>query len=193
MNVSFKASLVNYSTIIKRDPVNKHQNSYISSFVELDTQNNADYQALRKIALDWGKESSLVIDLFDNFTVDRHRIRHLYPTGLKNIKFKYFALLKDNKPPYNKINADSILGITSFVEETDNSYTIQQLQTHPDYIWSKQNRDFKHIGEAMLKSLIGLIQNKNIKVFPLDREAEAFYERFNFKKIPRSDFMKLKF
>ena len=79
MNVSFKASLVNYSTIIKRDPINKQQNNYISSFVELDTQNEADYQALRKIAFDWGKESSLAIDLFDNFTVDRknHIGKHL--------------------------------------------------------------------------------------------------------------------
>ena len=181
MNVSFKASLVNYPVIIKRDTNNDNQKDYISTFVELDTQNDADYQALRKIALDWGKETSLAIDFFDNFSVDRYRIRHLYPTGLKNIKFKYFALLKQDKPPCDVLDADSIIGITSLIENTDNTYMIEQLQTHPKYMRGKPNRDFKHIGEAMLKSLISIIKNNNIKVFPLDKNAEVFYEKYTLK------------
>lgn len=193
MKVSFKASLVGYPIIIKQGANKDNQNNYISSFVELDTQNEADYEALRKIALDWGKETSLAVDLFDNFSVDRHKVRHLYPTGLKNIKIKYFALLKQDKPPSNELDADSIIGITSFMEETDKTYTIRQLQTHPKHMRGKPNRDFKHIGEAMLKSLISIIKNTNIKVVPLDKNAEVFYEKYNFQKIPHSDFMKLKF
>ena len=97
---------VGYPIIIKQGANKDNQNNYISSFVELDTQNEADYEALRKIALDWGKETSLAVDLFDNFSVDRHKVRHLYPTGLKNIKIKYFALLKQDKPPSNELDAD---------------------------------------------------------------------------------------
>lgn len=193
MNVSFKASLVNYSTIIKRDLNNRKEENVVSSFVELDPQNSADHQALREIAYTWDRGASLANDIYDNFTADRYRARAFFATGIKNIKFRYFALLNQYQLSEKELDSDSILGVASFIEEVDNTYTLQQIQTHPNHSHSATNREYRHIGEAMLKSILNLILNKDIKLFPVDENAKAFYKKFNFKQIPRSDYMRLKF
>ena len=192
MNVSFKASLVNYSTIIKRDPISKKEENYISSFVELDPNDNADNQALRTVAYTWERGASLANDVYDNFTADRLRFRAFFETGLKNIKFRYFALLSQNQSPNRDLDSDSILGVASFIEEADSTYTLQQIQTHPKHIHGSVDREYRHIGEAMMESILNLIQKKEMKLFPIDDGARAFYKKFNFKKIPRSDFMRFK-
>ncbi|MBQ7764686.1 GNAT family N-acetyltransferase [bacterium] len=183
MNVSFKASLVGYATVIKRNNNTNKESGYISSFVELDKANNDDYEALRQIALGWNKGYSYAKDVFDNFSYEK------FGKKISNdANYRYFALTKHSSP-FNKLNADSILGVATLREEADKTFTLEHLQVAPMQEYTSPNRKFKHIGQAILKTILDKFINTSIKLYAVDSDAEAFYKKLGFKNNKKSIYM----
>ena len=186
MNVSFKASTINYANITKINPINKTETSFIGSFVELDKRNEYDYNALRTIANKWENGYSLAVDIFDNFTCDKHG-HHFYN---KN-NCRYFAIL-DKNYPVKKLDSESILGIAQISKNLDNTYFLDFLQTNPKHICKSIDREFRNIGRTLVDLIVNILPNKDITTCPVDDSARAFYEKMNFKQVKNSEFMKLK-
>ena len=183
--LSFKASLVDTVNIKKIYP-NKTTTDYPSHFVELDTLCYEDYKAIRTIARSWEKVASFAGDLFDRFVVDRS----ILPQKEKP-KYRYFALTKSDEP-FENVNADNILGVASVTKEKDDSFTLSQLQVDPEHQYGSQRREFKHIGQALVESIIKILPKKEVSLYAATRDAEIFYEKLNFVQKPNSIFMHLK-
>ena len=173
--ISFKANIINYSTLIKKESQNQ-ETPFIGSFVELDTQNKDDFKALQTVAKTWEKGGSFAFDMYSNF---KHDFR-----GEKTIirsNFKYFAMLKENTP--NRIlDSDSILGVISYKKDDNSSFSIEQVQVDPKQIYTNPERNIRHIGKQMIKSIQDLLSSSTLKVFAVDEAAEKFYLSLGFKK-----------
>lgn len=185
MNVSFKASIVNYATIIKKDKTTQKESNYIGSFVELDKNNEDDYNALREVAFKWERGFSYAMDILDNFVYERNG-----RNAINDGQYRYFALTTHNKP-FEKLDSDSILGVASLIERKNTSSTLQHLQVHPEHYYESSNRGFRHIGKAITESIQNLINN-DIQLYSIDEAATAFYKKMNFVLDKKSIFMKPK-
>lgn len=173
--ISFKANIINYSTLIKKESQNK-ETPFIASFVELDTLNKDDFKALQTIAKTWEKGGSFAFDMYSNFKHDFRSEGAIIPTN-----FKYFAMLKEDTP--NRIlDSDSILGVISYRKDENNSFSIEQVQVNPKQIYTNPDRNIRHIGKQMLISIQNLLSSKTLKVFAVDEAAEKFYLSLGFKK-----------
>ena len=183
MNVSFKASIVNYATIIKKDKITQMESDYIGSFVELDKNNKDDYRALKDVASKWERGVSYAMDILDNFAFERSG-----KNIINNGKYRYFALTTNNKP-FKKLKPESILGVASIIERDDKPFTLQHLQVHPEHTNLAENRGFRHIGESIAKSIQNLIKSNILNLYSSSDEATAFYKKMNFIKDKKSIYM----
>lgn len=180
--ISFKANIINYSTLIKKDSQSQEA-PFIGSFVELDTQNKDDFKALQTIAKTWEKGGSFAYDMYSNFKHDFRAEKTIIPTN-----FKYFAMLKENTP--NKIlDSDSILGVISYKKDDDNYFSIEQVQVDPKQIYTNPERKIRHIGEQMVKSVQKILSSNLIRVFAVDEAAEKFYLTLGFKNLRNSQYL----
>ena len=181
--ISFKASLINYTTINRINPRNEQ---YITSFVELDTRNQEDFLALQSIAKKWENGFSLAQDVYNDFKCDRNGT-HLF----ESVKKRFFALINEKKP-VKMLDPDSILGIASVSNEQDEAFVLEFLQTNPEHKYGNENRKFKHIGKALLNSIIDILPNKDLKLYPVDKDAELFYRKNIFVKKQKAGFLKFR-
>ena len=181
--ISFKASLINYTMISRIKPKNE---PHIGAFVELDTQSKDDFIALQTIAKNWENGFSLAQDIYSKFKYDK-RSSSLFDV----LKHRFFALVDGNKPT-KTLNPDSILGIASIFEEKEGDCILEFIQTNPEHKYGNRNRTFKHVGKALLKSIIDFVPNKDLMLFPIDKDAELFYKKNVFVKKQKSGFLKVR-
>ncbi len=180
--ISFKASVIGSAYIQKLTP-DKNFTDYQSRFVELNTDSNEDYEAIRTIARSWKQGSSFVVDMFDSFATDRFLHNETYK--------RYFALIKTHKPQLG-VCAETILGVAAIKNEKDGTCTISQLQVDPDHEHGSSLRRYKGIGKQLLSSILDLIPNKEFTLYASSKSAKIFYEKLNFIQKPNSIFMHLK-
>ena len=183
--INFKASFYSHTNIQKRSP-NGIYKDYKASLLELHPGSEDDYNTIRRVALKWENGNSYATDLFDVFTQE-----HLSESYRSVHNTRYFALCNRSN---TNINPDNILGITSFSEDNDNngSYKLKILQVNPLYKFGTALRNYRHVGKAIVNTLQNLPNLKEIKLYAVDRDAEIFYEKLNFKTLANSIFMHFK-
>ena len=180
MQVSFKAQLLNTPTIYKKNNDKFNQKQSVK-FLEVDINSEEDYEAIREVGFSWQEGSSLAGDMLDMLAAQKYCTSANFCPS-----YRYFALTNQND---NRLTGDSILGVASIRPDSEDTLTLQHLQVNPEQIYGSKTREYKHIGKAILTSIIDLFPKKNIKLYPFTYDAEKFYEKFDFKKLPNSFYM----
>ena len=183
MNVSFRATSIDYPYVIKRNSINNKENEYLTYFVELDTQNEEDYQALRKVAFDWENGGSYAMDVLNSYVFERKKL--CTPTFAN---YRYFAFTTYDKP-FTKIDPEMILGVATLIEKKDTPSTLQHLQVHPEHTYKSKNRGFRHIGAALTKTIQKLFTSNSLNLYSISDESTAFYKKMNFTQDKKSLYM----
>lgn len=179
MQVSFRATLINKHFVYKKQN-NNFDTKLEADFVELDINSEEDYETIRSVGSTWEEGSSLAGDLWDMYTSQK-----FCTTNKEFPQYRYFALTDGSKT----LNANNVLGIASLLKENDKTYKLQHLQVNPKHIYSNTKRELKHVGSAIIESILKLIPNKDITLYPYSKEAEKFYEKLNFEKLRNSFYM----
>lgn len=180
MQVSFKAHLLNTPTIYKRNN-NEFKLKQAARFLEVDIDSEEDFEAIREVGFSWQGGASLAGDMLDMLATQKY-----CTSGNFCPSYSYFALTNRDD---NRLTGDSILGVASVRHDAGDTFTLQHLQVKPEQTYGSSFREYKHIGKAILVSIIDLFPKKNIKLYPFTNDAEKFYEKFNFKKLPNSFYM----
>ena len=100
-------------------------------------------------------------------------------TEQKEEKKPHFALLKKTSKAFNN---EDILALASLYQKLDKTFNLLYLQVKPEETYLSKNRHYKHIGQAIVKAIINMFPSQKIETYPINKEAEIFYEKLNFKK-----------
>ena len=165
MEVSFRANLVNKTTVLKRGVFSRQYKPHEASFVKLDLQSRADKEVLKTLKRLWAP--SFVGQMYSD--VDR-----------TNCFVDVYALTTQ-ADSFEKLKPTQILGLVETMGK--HSYiNLEYLQTHPKYICDEDNKCRKYIGIGtnilnQLKAMPDMRQIKLISIF----SALDFYEKNGFK------------
>ena len=181
-SINFKANIISYPKV-KKVEANHPVKDVEVLFAELDPKDKDDYNALRTVAHSWENGRSLAVDILDFFSADRHASKSF--TSHPN---RYFAILDKDKYS-GRLLPDSILGLAQ-VSKGENSYYLDFIQTNPKHKNWVYGKSFSGIGKSLVNAILGCISKKDIKAYPINGSARAFFEKLNFKQIKNSDYMR---
>ena len=175
--ISFKAVGVCDAEIMKKTPENKWE-PFSSNFVQLDYDHN-DFGTLKQNAQDWLKycdrskgEKTFVNDILRDISVTRDR------------DCSYYAMTCQ-KDSFEKLDPDKVLGYIQMKNKNIIEHEIEYLQANPATHYYAKNRQYKNIGEMLIKSIVKLFPNKDIIADPV-KEALDFYLKLGFERMEGS-------
>ena len=181
--ISFKAHYIN-NINIKKLAQNKEYKDSPVSFIELDINSASDLNALAKLKEIWGKEAKFATKICNAFEDYHYKARR--------DKTQRFYALTNQQGNYQNIDSNKILGITSIYKDNDNGdyFEIINLQTNPKYRHGLENREIKHVGEAIIQSLKEIF-NKDLIFLYSSEAGKPLYKKMGFETI-KDSFMILK-
>ena len=158
MEINFKASLINTSTIKKQI---KNTNKYIdtkASFIELDLSSRKDMRTLKRLKSKWN--APFLNSIFS------HAKRKL-----PNWKLYALTTQEDN---YDKLKTDDILGFAQTSKYTPSMINLEYLQVKPEYTHRNKQTQFKHIGSSIIDCLKNLENISRIDVTSVLEEVDFY-------------------
>ena len=167
--ISFKASLINPVTI-RRVISDNESYPQKASFVELDTNSNADEKALRQVSRNWDAGTSFAWDIHNFFRETTDECDCF-------LTRKFYALTSQRNN-LESLNADEILGLVQ-IDNQSNNYYIDFLQVEPENSHNSYQRMFKGIGTAIINSLKNIC-NKDILLKSVGGTTD-FYSKLGFE------------
>ena len=163
MNISFKANFIHNQNIIK----NNKKSSV--SFVQIDTNNSKDIQAIKELDFLWGRKT-YAGDIYQNILDNKRN---------NNFNNQKYYILTNQKNNFDIIDSEKILGIT---EIQTNQYfnKINFLQVAPNEKFDNPYRKYKHIGKGIINSIKEIFSDKTIILYS-NQNSIPFYKKMGFK------------
>ncbi|MBP3821327.1 hypothetical protein J6G99_06780 [bacterium] len=146
---------------------------YNTSIVELDKNDNKDFQSLYDLAHLWNEKynGSFAYDILLEASKNK--------PNFDMFKEHYIALTTQENN-FEKLDPEQILGV-SMITEYDNSSEINWLQVKPDTkCIGNKNRKFKDIGKAIIDYIKSESSGRHIWLTS-SIEAVDFYKKQHFK------------
>ena len=165
MEVSFRANLVNKTTVKKRGWFSGHYKPKEASFIKLDLQSEVDVQVLNRLKKLW--TNSFVGQIYHDVTKTSCPVE-VYALTTQADKFE-------------KLEPQKILGVAETIGD-DSYIKLEYLQTHPKYIYDEDKKDRKYagVGTVLLNQLKNMPDMRQIKLISIF-SALDFYEKNGFK------------
>jgi hypothetical protein len=118
------------------------------NFVEINSQNEKDIKALKKVAQTWSEKC------FAN---------QIYKNAKSKPNLMTYALTKQ-KSDYENLEYKNVLGLCQLSKEMNGVMSIEYLQTKPEFQIENKNREYKKIGSRVLHSLKKVFHDKTLRV-----------------------------
>ena len=143
-SIKFGATYITDSNVQKLDSNKKYKSEPVN-FVEIDSKNYSDVQALGKISKYW--PNSFYSSAFYDTALQKYKGNNYF-----NI-YKLYALTSQ-QDHFEKLDDERILGLVEVVQPSKNTPKIfvSHIETNPQYLYSKDS-EYTGIGSAMLESL----------------------------------------
>lgn len=177
-SVSFGAKLIDNTVIQKYVKNTNAFENKSASIVQLNPRNKNDAKALNKAVEGWGNNlfGGSIADAFNDMV-----------TTKKGIDVdKVYAITLQNKG-FKKLNSGEIIGIAEmYSKPTTDTADLFYIQVKPDVMRDNKRKNFKHVGQEFMHSLMNKYKEKKISLFSTS-EAEEFYQKLGFEKESNSN------
>ena len=168
--LTFKATYEHKAEINYRNKFGKYLPKKVS-VVRLDPDNPDDITAIKTISETWKADKNIAKDIAEDM--------QLYPRQKHIFKDKYFYAITTQAKTFLHLNPEKVLGIAELTEKNEGFNYIDFIQVNPAYTNNTINRQFKHIGEALIKTLINAANCSKIYLNSLPH-AVKFYLKQGF-------------
>ena len=170
--VSFTAKYI-CNTHIKEYKKNSPPQDKEVVIVELDKKSEGDKAAIFNIAKSWDipNKRNYSWCMYNSFKREKQKCKS---------KNHIYALTTQNKS-FDKLDSKKILGLIQFSELPRGENSIDWFQVRPkyNYVISKDNRKYTHVGKALLEFTQKKFSKKPIYVSSSE-DAIEFYEKYGF-------------
>ena len=142
--------------------------------VELDPSDENDVDVINEIKYYWGGKKSLSYALATN-------MNNIY-NGITDKGLTRFFALTEQKKKFENLNPKKLLSVAEITTFNKEITSIDLLETYFKESHLSKKARFKHIGTAMLESIIFLFRGTNI-ILESAYSAEDFYLKHGFVKV----------
>lgn len=177
--ISFTAKYISPVIIDKKNPQNGKFEPCKGCFIEFDSLNQIDINALGKISDKWNNNHTLAESMLLEAQEIFYNSQHIGFNNKPNSKIRFFGLTTQ-QTGFDIVDADKVLGLA---EVESRSKTVNEtvfLAVHPEHKYIAKNRQFKHVGEVILETIEKIFPHKIHILAPSDDDARAFYRKLKY-------------
>ena len=169
---SFGAKFINKAKIAKKIANTSLYKDEFVSCVKINPHNEGDIDALKNIAAYWRNSKNLTTNIYHAACAMQN--------DSKYYKYNQIFALTNQDNNFELLDSNKILGLMQVSPFEDNSIFLDRIEVKPEIV-SKQERDLKGIGTAMLNHLKTI--SDKIFCFPSSTDTvKNFYYKNGFKE-----------
>lgn len=167
-NVSFTGQFIAKTTVKKTNSLFPNKKV---SIVELDPNNENDYNTLRSIRKNW-RGSCFSANILKDADLIKNKV-------INPDVYKLYVVTKQ-KNNFKKISPDKVLAQAELgINKDSNNVWVEYLQVRPDCVYGEKDRPYKQVGTSFIDFCKDNFKGKNIVLF-VGYHTDDFYTKQGF-------------